>query len=255
MMNPSNTMPRIGILGGMGPLASAEFVVKLVHATPASRDQDHFPTTLDSSPQVPDRPGAIFANGPDPMPAIAEVIARLESSGCALIAMPCNTVHHWYDRLTALTPVPILHIADAVAASLREEVPKARRVGILGARVTSRLGIYSDRLGDEWEWFYADDDAMDTLVLPAVAAVKAGDLAQGRTLFLEAVQRLLVHDLDAIVYACTEIPVVLSQADVAMPVIDSTAALARHTVAVAQAMWTESSATPAKTIPQEMSVS
>ena len=236
MNTPRTHLPRIGILGGMGPLASAEFVVKLVHATPAKTDQDHFPTTLDSSPQVPDRPTAIYSDGPDPLPAMLEVIRRLESSGCDLIVMPCNTVHHWYERLTPLTSLPILHIADAVAVRLRELAPEARRVGIMGARVTSRLGVYSERLGQKWEWVYPSEDALDTLVMPAVAAVKAGDLAQGRALFLKALHQLFEQGIDAVVYACTEIPVVLTSADVPVPAIDSTEALARHTVAVAQSM-------------------
>jgi aspartate racemase len=230
-------------------MASAEFVVKLVQATPAKFDQEHFPTTLDSSPQIPDRPSAIYSNGPDPLPGITEAIRRLEASGCALIAMPCNTVHHWYDRMTPLTSLPILHIADAVGARLRELAPHAKRVGVLGARVTSELGIYSKRLGDEWEWVYADDEALRTLVMPAIAAVKAGDLVTGRALFLDAVRGMLALNLDAIVYACTEIPVVLNQADVPLPVIDSTEALARHTVAAAQAMHRKQS----QTIEKEMS--
>lgn len=237
-MNKANAaLPRIGILGGMGPLASAEFVVKLVQATPAACDQEHFPTTLDSSPQIPDRPTAIFRGGPDPLPGITEVIRRLEAAGCALITMPCNTVHYWYDAMTALTSLPIVHIADAVAASLKEVAPGAKRVGVLAAAVLTKLGIYSQRLGDDqWEWVYASDELLDTVVLPGIAAVKAGDLPQARSLFLRAAQEFVAQGVDAIVLACTEIPVVLGQADIPVPVVDSTEALARYTVAVAQGM-------------------
>jgi aspartate racemase len=235
-MISSDVLPRIGVLGGMGPLASAEFMVKLVQATPAQRDQEHFPTTLDSSPQIPDRPASIFGNGPDPMPAIVEVIRRLESVGCVLIAMPCNTVHHWYDQIADQTALPVVHIADAVGARLREHAPNSRRVGVLGARVTSQLGIYSKRLGEEWEWVYPSEEALETLVMPGIAAVKAGELEQGRTLFLAAIEKMLADKPDAIVLACTEIPVVLTQADVPVPVIDSTDALAKHTVAAALAL-------------------
>jgi aspartate racemase len=232
----NSNLPRIGVLGGMGPLASAEFMVKLVQATPARIDQDHFPTTLDATPQIPDRPSALDGRGPDPLPAMVEVIRRLEQAGCAMITMPCNTVHHWYDRLQAETRLPIVHIADAVAVALRTAVPKAKRIGILGSTVTSRLGIYSKRLGPEWEWAYASEDELANWVMPAVAAVKAGNLATGRELFLAATQRLAERGLDAMVYACTEIPVVLKLDDVAVPVIDSMQALASHTVRFAQGL-------------------
>ncbi len=234
MTMASTQLPRIGVLGGMGPLASAEFMVKLVRATPAQRDQDHFPTTLDSSPHIPDRPNFIDGHGADPLPVMIEVIRRLEAAGCALITMPCNTVHHWHAQLSEQTPLPIVHIADAVAVQLRATVPHARRVGILGAQITCKLGIFSERLGPEWEWVYPSEQALRDFVMPAVAAVKGGDLDKGRELFLAATQALLSQDLDAVVFACTEIPVVLGQADVPIPIIDSTDALARHTVAVAQ---------------------
>jgi aspartate racemase len=229
-------MPRIGVLGGMGPLASAEFIVKLVHATPAGCDQEHFPVTLDSSPQIPDRPSALYQGGPDPMPAMVRVMRGLEAAGCALVAMPCNTVHYWYDQLAGETRLPIVHIADAVAVQIRKVSPQARRVAVMGSTVTSELAIYSKRLGDEWEWQYATRGELDELVLPGIAAVKSGDLPRGRLLFLDALQRMVARGPDVIVLACTEIPVVVYQADVSVPVIDSTDALARHTVAAAQAL-------------------
>jgi aspartate racemase len=236
MTSPTSSMPRIGVLGGMGPLASAEFIVKLVHATPARCDQDHFPVTLDSSPQIPDRPNALYRGGPDPMPAMVRVLRGLEAAGCALVAMPCNTVHYWYDRLAVETRLPIVHIADAVAAQIRRRSPQARRVAVLGSTVTSELAIYSKRLGNEWKWLYATRDELDELVLPGIAAVKSGDLPRGRALFLDALQRLVARGPDVIVLACTEIPLVISQVDMSIPVIDSTAALARHTVAAARAL-------------------
>jgi aspartate racemase len=229
-------LPRIGVLGGMGPLASAEFVVKLVQATPAQTDQEHFPVTLDSSPQIPDRPAAIYRGGSDPLDAMVRVLRGLEAADCALVAMPCNTVHHWYDKLAARTRLPIIHIADAVAAGLREMQPRPRRVGLLGSAVTTRLEVYAKRLGDEWQWLYATPAELDEWVLPGIAAVKAGDLARGRELFMNAIQQLIARGPEVVVLACTEIPVVVTQVDVSVPVIDSTDALARYTVAKARAL-------------------
>ena len=88
-------LPRIGVLGGMGPLATADFLAKLAHATPAVRDQDHFPVTVDSTPQIPDRVAALQGRGLDPLPALVAAADRLAAAGCALVAMPCNTAHLW----------------------------------------------------------------------------------------------------------------------------------------------------------------
>ncbi len=240
-MGLNNSLPRIGVLGGMGPLASAEFVVKLVHATAAGSDDEHFPVTLDSSPQIP-RPAQALHGGPDPLPAMVQVIGALERANCAFVVMPCNTAHHWYDRLAACTALPILHVADAVAARLRVVAPSARRVALLATRLTSKTELYSERLGNEWEWLYATDDELDELVMPGVAAVKSGDLALARNLFLEAIRRLTTRGPDVIVLACTEISIVVKQADVGAPTIDSTDALAAYTISMARKITSGASA-------------
>ncbi len=232
----SEKLPRIGVLGGMGPLASAMFMVQLVEATPAAFDRDHFPHTLDSSPQIPDRPTAIAGRGPDPLVEIIEAIKRLEASGASLITMPCNTVHHWYDGIAASTSLPVLHIADAVAECIRSQLPAAKRVGVLGSTVTSKLLVYEKRLGDEWQWVFATDDELTQSVMPGIAAVKAGNLPLGREHFLQAVTNMIQRKVDVVVFACTEIPIVLKAEDVPVPTIDSSLALALHTVKVAQSM-------------------
>ena len=73
----THTYPRIGIHGGMGPLATADFLAKLTHATPALCDQDHFPVTVESAPQIPDRIAALEGRGDDPLPALLGVARRL----------------------------------------------------------------------------------------------------------------------------------------------------------------------------------
>ena len=229
-------LPRIGVLGGMGPLASAVFMVQLVEATPAAFDREHFPHTLDSSPQIPDRPSAIAGLGPDPLEEIIQAIRRLEGAGASLIVMPCNTVHHWYDGIAASTSLPVLHIADAVANCIRTEIPNAKRVGVLGSTVTSKHLVYEKRLGNEWDWVFATDDELAEDVMPGIAAVKAGNLEQGRKHFLSAVSKMTQRNVDVVVFACTEIPIVLKQADIPVPSIDSSLALAQHTVKIAGAM-------------------
>src|ERR1700735_4777136 len=91
----------LGVLGGMGPLASAQFMLRLTLLTPASRDQDHIPTVLWSDPRVPDRTRRHLAGGDDPLPRLLRGIAGLRNAGCGAIAIPCNTAHAWYDAMQA----------------------------------------------------------------------------------------------------------------------------------------------------------
>ena len=223
----STRLPRIGVLGGMGPLATADFLAKLAHVTPAARDQDHFPVTVDSTPQIPDRVAALEGRGADPLPDLVAAARRLHAAGCDLIAMPCNTAHLWYERLAPHSALPMVHIADAVAARLGD----ARTVGLIGTSATLAHGLYQKRIGAGKRWLLPDVGEMKDLIVPGIAAVKSGDLATGKALLSQAVRQLAARGADAIVLACTEMPLVVGAADVAVPLVDATLELARHTIA------------------------
>ena len=222
-------LPRIGILGGMGPLATADFLAKLTHATAATRDQDHFPVTVESAPQIPDRVAALEGRGEDPLPALLAVAQRLGRAGCDLIAMPCNTAHLWHDALCAGTPLPVLHIADAVAGHLGG----ACRVGLMGTTATLRSGLYQRRIGDAHEWLLPTDDDMAGYVMPGVAAVKRNQMAEAAELLRPVAISLARRGIDVLVLGCTEIPLALRPGDASVPMIDATDALARATIAAA----------------------
>src|SRR6201747_1274384 len=97
----------LGVLGGMGPLASAHFMLRLTLLTPATRDQDHIPTVLWSDPRVPDRTAGRMAGGADPLPWLLRGIEGLRQAGCGAIAIPCNTAHGWYEPMAAAAGMPI----------------------------------------------------------------------------------------------------------------------------------------------------
>jgi aspartate racemase len=137
-------MHRIGVLGGMGPAATVDFLDQLVRLTPAHRDQDHLPVLAAFLTQVPDRSAAILGQGPDPLPALLEGIALLNQSGVDVIAIPCNSAHHWHAQLSARSNAPVLHIARACAQRL--SLPPGTPVLVLGTRGVQRSGLYVQAL-------------------------------------------------------------------------------------------------------------
>src|SRR5580693_7157836 len=120
----------LGVLGGMGPLASAQFMLRLTLLTPASRDQEHVPAVLWSDPRVPDRTAGKLGGGADPLPWLLRGVRGLRAAGCGAIAIPCNTAHGWFDEMAA-EGLPILHIVDAAAVALRQVAPEGV-VGVMG---------------------------------------------------------------------------------------------------------------------------
>lgn len=225
----NTTPPLLGVLGGMGPLATADFITKLISETPAQRDADHVPILVYSVPQLPDRPAAILAGGESPLPAMLEGIRTLRQSGATCIAIPCNTAHYWYDALLAQGGLPILHIADAACARFAETGLRPERVGLIGTRGTLAAGFYQQRLAQLGYTAVVNTPAdMDALVLPAIAAVKRNDLAAAHPLALAACARLRDAGAQAVILACTEIPPAIeyAAADAVLPCIDATRALA-----------------------------
>jgi aspartate racemase len=220
----------LGIIGGMGPLATADFFRKLVDATPATDDQDHIPVLIHSVPQIPSRPAAILRGGPSPLPALLDARDRLLKAGATMLAMPCNTAHHWYEDLVVECPVPFIHIVDAVT----EQLPKgARELGIVATRATLLTRVFERRLAARGITLTAPDDAAyDGAVQPAIEAVKRGAAAEGGRLLEPVIVAALERGAVAVVLACTELPIALDA--VASPLrarcIDSTDALARACV-------------------------
>ena len=229
----------LGVLGGMGPLATVHFLRKIIEATPAERDQDHLPIVVYSVPQVPDRVGPILrGEGPSPLPAMIEGIRTLEAAGAEGIAIPCVTAHHWYDELSRAAKAPILHIADVTCAALRERGVTEGSVGLLATAATFRAGFFRTRLhAHGYRCIELSERDTAEFVSPAIALVKRGEIEAARALAGHAVERLLERDLGVVVLACTELPLALDGAEAALTVrcVDTVDALAKACVAWAMA--------------------
>jgi aspartate racemase len=223
----------IGVLGGMGPAATADFLAKLIRLTPAQRDQDHVPVVVLSDPRVPDRVGPIMEGcGPSPLDALRRGIRTLEQAGAACIAIPCHTAHFWYDAMVASAGVPLLHIADAVLADLARDGAADGPVGLLATAATLEAGFYQGRLGAAgYGCIVPAAEIMATCVLPAIARVKQDRAGDAAPLLCHAIDHLRRRGAYTIVLACTELPLALAAAPDPPTCLDATAALARACIA------------------------
>lgn len=222
----------LGVLGGMGPLASAHFMTRLTLLTPASRDQDHVPTVLWSDPRVPDRTLGRLGGAEDPLPWLLRGVRGLARAGCGAIAIPCNTAHGWFDEMRAEGP-PILHIVDSTAEDLAGVLPNGL-VGIMGTAATLAMRLYQDRLEQlGWRCIVPTEEEMQTRVSPAIAAVKANRVAEAYAPLAEVVSSLRDRGAGAVVLGCTEIPLGIQAGPwgtLGVPVVDSIDALARAAI-------------------------
>jgi aspartate racemase len=228
----------IGILGGMGPLATADLYTKIIRATPATRDQEHLHVIIDADPTVPDRSAFLRGLGPDPMPKLTAGAQRLELIGAAFIAIPCNTAHAFLPALQERIGIPILDMVAETTVRVRRDYPQVRCVGILATQGTIEIGLYHAALRAEGlEPLHPGPGDQERLVSAAIAAVKAGDTGPNvGELLAEAGRRLAAAGAEVLLAACTEIPLALTQAMVPVPLLDPTQVLAEAAVREASAV-------------------
>ena len=221
----------LGIIGGMGPAATADFYAKLIEETPAARDEDHIPALIIADPRLPSRTAAILDNAPSPLPALRGLRDKLLGAGATLLAMPCNTAHAWHDELVVDCPAPFVSIVEASVAMLA--APAGSPIGVVATRATLVAGIYERQLQrGGFTALRPSEQELVGAILPSILLVKQGQIERAGELLAPAVQALLDRGAAAVILGCTETPVALDA--VGSPLrakcVDSNRALARACV-------------------------
>ena len=224
-------MKRLGILGGMGPAAGAEFVVRLIQQTPATCDQEHIPFVLWNNPQIPDRSTSMRAGDNKPLPFLLEGIRGLKSAGCDVIVIPCNTAHFWFNDIIKIN-IGTIHIVDSVASALRDTNITNTTIGVMGTQATVELGLYQTILNARgWNCITPSEEEMSTLVQPAIDLVKAGDMVKSHAMLMSVVDSLISRGARAVVLGCTEIPLAVREDNLnGIPLINSIDSLVKAAI-------------------------
>lgn len=225
----------IGVLGGLGPWATLDLFEKILRLTPARRDQDHLRVIIDSNAKIPDRGPALQGGGEDPTPALVATARNLERAGAEVLVIPCNTAHAFYEAVASAVRIPVLHIMDEVAASLRAEWPDVRRVGVLATRATVAARLYHRACAAVGVEVLTPDDRAQEEITRVIYAVKAGTAGASERAASAAVARGLVgRGAGAVILGCTELPLVLRPEDVPVPLVDSNLILAQAAIRAAR---------------------
>lgn len=222
----------LGILGGMGPAASAAFLTTLVAATPAGHDQEHLRVLLDSNPQIPDRTAFLLGAGPDPRLALLDSARRLRAAGATCLVMPCNTANVFVPYLAQRVPLSIVPwISTAVAA-----VPGSGPVGILATDGTILSQVYQRALARVGRAAVEPVPGERAVIMRSIygpEGVKRGTLSpHARESLLAVASALVERGAERLLLGCTELPLLLPEdADEwPVPATDPGLAVARRIV-------------------------
>ena len=224
------TKKTIGILGGMGPLATADLFQKIIRMTEAAKDQDHIHVIIDSNTNIPDRTAAILSGGADPVPELNASAKRLEQAGADFLIMPCNTAHYFVDHVRKAVKIPVVSIiesaADQVLAKGKTEAL------ILATDGTGKAGVY-DRVFEKKgiRTIYPDPETQKKVMSIIYEGVKAGAPKEGRMQELTSDINGFIKKTGTIaVLACTELPLAVTLYGLAGDFVDATGSLAEAAV-------------------------
>lgn len=223
----------IGVIGGMGPLATADFVNKVVQFTVAETDEEHVPLLISNDPRIPRRPVAILDGGESPLARLIDIRDRLIGAGATALVMPCNTAHYWHSALTQGCALPFPSIIDATCDEVIAGTVESDPVALIATQATLASGLFQTELERrQRKIIQPSDDIVNQFMLPSIARVKAGRLDESAQLMKVTIDHLLDQGARKVILACTEAPIAVAGLSGIYDeqCVDSTAALARATI-------------------------
>ena len=224
---------KVGVVGGVGPSATVDFMDKIIQHTKAGRDQDHVRMVVEHNPQIPDRTANLVSGGPDPTIPLYAACKRLEANGADLIAIPCNTAHAFVGRFQHYLSIPIVNMLVETVETIKQQCPDASVVGLLATDGTLQSRVYHELLEQmDYDILLPDEQHQEILmdVIYGEKGIKAG-FTDGSCLrdFHRVIKHVADRDADVLILGCTELPL-LELPRKSVPILDPTDILARKCV-------------------------
>ncbi len=230
-----NSFKTIGIIGGMGPLATYDLAAKITENTLAECDQDHIPVIIDCNTRIADRTEAILHGGSDPRPEMKRSARRLEEAGADVLIMACNTAHYFYDSICEGISIPVLHMPRETAEHLAEKGVK--KAGVLATDGTCQSGVYEKALKEYGiEAVYPSAEKQRIIMSLIYDHVKADRLDFTDLDVDSVISEMEQKGAEILILGCTELPIAFDiLGRTVLPVTDPTDVLARAAVSFAGA--------------------
>lgn len=229
---------RLGIIGGMGPMATAYFLRRLTELTDAARDQEHIEALIYSVPTIPDRTAYLLGRSDEsPLPVLLRLGSALAAQGAEVLAIPCVTSHGFYAQLSAGISVPVVNALTETADYLAAR--GVRRVGLMATDGTIKAGVLADALAARGLSAVLPDESHQRDVMRVIYEdVKAGR-APRMPLFAGAAGNLRAQGAEVILLGCTELSIVKRDCALDAGFLDILDVLARASVLTCGGTLTE----------------
>lgn len=219
----------LGVIGGLGPLATARFMELVVEMTDTATEQENLDMIIYNFPSIPDRTGYILgSNLRSPLPGLLSAGRALARDGASQIAIPCVTAHYFYEELSAAIQAPIINGIKETVAHLKANGITA--AGIMATDGTIVSGLFTKALLDAdirpvLPSAQRQADVMH-LIYRNIKAGKPAELERFRAVQAE----LLEHNAQAIILGCTELSLIKRDYAIGTGFLDAMEVLAQQAV-------------------------
>ncbi|MFI3253975.1 MAG: amino acid racemase [Eubacteriales bacterium] len=219
----------LGILGGMGPMASSLLYEIITKSTKASCDQEHLEIFLYSCPSIPDRSQAIQSGHTEAvLTKLINGLKTLEQMGAEVLAVPCNTSHYFYQDMAQAVSVPLLDMVSLTVQKALENRPK--KVAILATEGTNYGRLYQNKFSDKnipvFELPCHLQERVNQLIYQEIKANKPPSVEN----FQEIEAYLLGQEVDCILLACTELSIYAKEHPLSSLYLDALDILCREAI-------------------------
>ncbi|MHC4625408.1 MAG: cysteate racemase [Planctomycetota bacterium] len=225
----------IGILGGMGPYATADLFGKILEHTPAKKDWEHLRIIIDNNPKIPSRTRAILYDEESPVAMMIETARNLQMAGADFVVIPCNSAHVFLPEVLSSVEIPILDMIAQTVDYIAKESQQITAVGLLAAKIVVDARLYQARLEAVSIKTVTPTDDQQPKVREVIEDVKLNRNSEGvKSKLADLIGALTTQGAQAIIAGCTEISIVAKSLVVDVPIFDSNEILAKAAVKMAR---------------------
>ena len=222
-------MKTLGIIGGMGPMATVDLMRKIILSTDAKTDQEHIHILVDNNPQIPDRTAAIEGRGESPVEKMLQSAKLLEAQGADVLVIACNTAHYFLDEFKDKVHVPIINMIDEAVKHCVEL--GYSEVGLLCTIGTRNTGIYQKACNKfNIKLVVPDDEEIKALQDMIYSGVKANNFNYDTSNVKQVISTMRYRGAQAFILGCTETPIAVQMYHLEGNFIDSSLVLAHKAI-------------------------
>lgn len=211
----------LGIIGGMGPLATVKLFENIVSLTEANSDQEHVHILIDNNVSIPDRTDYILGKSKiSPREELIKSAIRLEKIGADYLVMPCNTAHRFYREIVEEINIPFLNMIEETAKYIKKTDPDIRKVGLLSTEGTIKARIYDEIFEKYNIEVIKPSDKNQKYITELIYNTKKDIRQENIEGVYKAIDELRKNGVERLIAGCTEISVTIDMYSIKENIID-----------------------------------